>query len=194
MASTGIPLKDVLRFQVQQAYGQGIYPPEEIDEEISLREKLMEAIQNKAEIEQAKQDYAQHYRSMITSLPESQQAGLGNIDTLVKRQADQLTAAYSSPQMQSLLFYDPALDIEQLDIPVLVLFGGKDTQVTESLNRKPLEEAMNQTAANVEIKTFPSANHLFQKATTGSVLEYQLLDKEFVAGFTEYISKWINEN
>ncbi|MDR9415986.1 MAG: alpha/beta fold hydrolase [Gracilimonas sp.] len=194
MASTGVPLKDVLRFQVKEAFGSGIYPEAQVEKEINLRESLMEAIRHNGHIETTKENYASHYKKMLNTLSVSQRANLGNIDSLAQEQASQLEQAYSSPQMQSLLFYDPKIDLEQLEIPVLVLFGGKDTQVTETLNRQPIKRALERSESRYEIELFSNANHLFQKANTGQVIEYQTLEKKFISGFTDTLSTWILEN
>jgi hypothetical protein len=37
----------------------------------------------------------------------------------------------------------------------------------------------------------PEANHLFQRAKTGSMTEYATLDKAFVDGLTMEIGSWI---
>jgi hypothetical protein len=126
----------------------------------------MEAIRHHRHIKTAKENYASHYKKMLNTLSVSQRANLGNIDSLAQEQASQLEQAYSSPQMQSLLFYDPTIDLEQLEIPVLVLFGGKDTQVTETLNRQPIKRALERSESRYEIELFSNANHLFQKANT----------------------------
>lgn len=194
MASTGVSLKEVLHFQVEQAYGEGVHSEQAVEKEIRLREELMVAIRDNGDVETAKQNYVEQYRGMIESLPESQKAGIRDINTFVNQQVDQLVAVYGSPQVKSLLFYDPAKDLAELDIPVLVLFGGKDTQVTEELNRKPIERALEKAEVSHEVELFPDANHLFQRAETGQVAEYALLEKEFADGFLKKITEWIKEN
>jgi pimeloyl-ACP methyl ester carboxylesterase len=194
MASTGVSLKEVLRSQVKQAYGEGVHPDHAVEKEITLREELMVAIRDDENVEIARQNYMDQYRSMIESLPESQKAGIPDIDAFVNQQVDQLVAVYGSPQVKSLLFYDPAEDLKELDIPVLVLFGGKDTQVTEELNRKPIESALEKAGVSYEVEVFPNANHLFQQAESGQVSEYALLEKEFVDGFLGKITEWIKDN
>lgn len=191
MASPGIPLKEVLRFQVRQAYGENIHPAEEVEKETAARERLMEALRADSAVEEAKQAYIRHYRGMLDNLPEQQKQRIGDLDVFARRQADQLVAAFDSPQMQSLLFHDPATDFRKIDKPVLVLFGGKDTQVTEGLNKEPIRNALEQSGAPYQIMTFPDANHLFQRAETGSVAEYATLEKEFTDGFLQKISDWI---
>ncbi|MDR9418270.1 alpha/beta fold hydrolase [Gracilimonas sp.] len=194
MASTGVSLKEILSFQVEQAYGEEIHSEEDVEKEISLREELMMAIRDDGDIEAAKQNYVDHYYSMIEALPASQKAGIADIDAFVNRQADQLAAVYGSPQTKSLLFYDPKDDLRELDIPVLVLFGGKDTQVTIEQNSAPIEKALTEADTEFEVEAFPEANHLFQKAESGQVAEYSMLEKEFVDGFLDSIAGWVSKN
>lgn len=194
MASTGLPLKDILRFQVKQGFGEGIHDEEDVEKEIDLREELMAAIRDDSGVEEAKQAYMNHYKSILEKLPEERKTGIPDVDTFVQQQVQQLVAYYGAPQTKSLLFYDPANDLAELDLPVLVLFGEKDTQVTEELNRAPIENALNSAGVSYEVKVVEEANHLFQKANTGMVSEYALLEKEFVNGFLEIISGWVAGN
>ena len=191
MASTGVPLKDILRFQVKQGFGEGIHDEGDVEKEISLREEMMVAIRDGEDMEEAKQKYLEHYKSMLEKLPEEQKSGLPDIDTFVQQQVQQLAGYYSTRQTQSLLFYDPAKDLAELDIPVLVLFGGKDTQVTEEMNRAPIENALEEAGTEYQVDVLPEANHLFQDANSGQVSEYAMLDKAFVDEFLETISEWI---
>lgn len=87
---------------------------------------------------------------------------------------------------------DPAKDIEKLDVPVLVLFGGKDTQVPAIMNETFFRQAaLRGGYKDYEIATFPEANHLFQKADTGLLDEYAILEKKFVDGFLEKIGEFL---
>ena len=96
--------------------------------------------------------------------------------------------------MKFYLEYDPTREIAGSDHPILALFGGKDTQVPAGANIQVLEELrQNHNGKNIEMITFGDANHLFQKAETGSPWEYGQLDKEFVGGFREKIAGWIRE-
>lgn len=113
---------------------------------------------------------------------------------MVNNQTDQLAQIYSSPQVKSLLFYVPTDDIEKINVPTLVLFGGKDTQVTITQNQAKTRKALEISGTEFEIKIFDDANHLFQKANTGLANEYPQLDKKFVDGFLDHIIKWMTAN
>lgn len=190
MASTGVSLKEVVRFQVQQSFSQAGIDSALIEEEISAREDLMQAIADNNGIDEAKEKYRQQFKAVQLS------AGIDSTQAsaVAQRQAAQLRAAFSAPQTQSLLFYDPVNDLKKLDIPVLVLFGGKDTQVTVEMNREPIKKALESGNVKHQTEIFTAANHLFQKAKPGQVQEYGSLASKFIDGFTSTIADWIKKS
>jgi pimeloyl-ACP methyl ester carboxylesterase len=187
MASTGVPLKEVLRFQVKQAFAGSDIDSALIEQEVAAREQLMQAIREQKNIPQAKETYQQRIKTIqLAAGADSTQAS-----SMAKQQAEQLTTNFSSPQMQSLLFYNPVEDLAKLDTAVLVLFGGKDTQVPVEINKEPIKKALETADVDYKIEVFESANHLFQEANTGSVQEYSSLKEQFIDEFTSTISNWI---
>jgi dipeptidyl aminopeptidase/acylaminoacyl peptidase len=73
-----------------------------------------------------------------------------------------------------------------------MIFGELDLQVPTDLNKGAMVEALKRGGnKDYTLKIFPSANHLFQNAQTGSPTEYGNLDKKFVPGFLEFMSNWI---
>jgi pimeloyl-ACP methyl ester carboxylesterase len=130
-------------------------------------------------------------RKQIAALPAEQREALGDPEVFLQKQAEM-----SMPAMQGwmrwFLTHNPADDWQQIDAPVLALFGGLDTQVDLEQNRPAMEEALS-TAGNddVTVRVFDDANHLFQQAITGSPQEYATLPAQFVAGFLDTIGEWI---
>ena len=101
-------------------------------------------------------------------------------------------AQFQDPWFQFFLGHDPVEDWEQITVPVLALFGGLDMQVSAEQNAPPLEMALNR-AGNEDstVEVFPQANHFFQPAITGSVLEYGTLPQNFVQDLLPTISDWL---
>lgn len=97
----------------------------------------------------------------------------------------------TTPWLQFFLSYNPQPALENLDMPVLAVFGGKDLQVTEQQNRPFIDTLIEQGKDNFQIKTYPEANHLFQKAETGNPAEYESLKKAFVNGFANDLAMWV---
>ena len=98
-----------------------------------------------------------------------------------------------SPAYFSFLDYEPTQNLCQLNIPVLVLLGGKDTQVTVEVNKRPIKKALEVAKVPYKLQVFKNANHPFQKAKTGQAEEYNSLPNEFVEGFSSTISQWLKE-
>jgi dienelactone hydrolase len=98
------------------------------------------------------------------------------------------------PWMEFFLQYDPAAPLASADYPILAVFGGKDTQVPAEPNLEELKKIMqNNPGHKIDTLVFDDANHLFQKADSGSPGEYSKLEKAFVEGFTEQVAEWMLE-
>jgi fermentation-respiration switch protein FrsA (DUF1100 family) len=115
------------------------------------------------------------------------------LDAAVKETVNQ-----NMKSMQGWFYYflshDPADDWEQVNVPVLALFGEKDTQVSPGQNRAPLEAALVRAGnQDVTVIVLPATNHLFQKAGTGGAAEYTNLPMEFTPGLLNTITNWILE-
>lgn len=198
MASTSISMKEVLAYQVRQAYEPTLdqYPDviteEDIETEINLREDIMTAIRDQDTTGQATEAYAGFYEDLLTRINKAAGRPEGDVESAVERQIIGLKAAYDSPQMQSMLFYDPAEDLSKLGVPVLLIYSGKDTQVPVEYHREEAEGALESADVNYQTVVIPDANHLFQSAETGEVSEYATLDPEFDEDFIEALSKWLN--
>lgn len=191
MGSTAPSLSEILRYQVEFAYSETPVERSLIDAEMDARDNLMKAIAFDGDVSEAKKSYSTAYYKLLNNLPDAQKNSIPDMDALVANQTNQLTQVYNSPQMKSLLFYEPTEDLQKIKIPTLVLYGGKDTQVTIKQNQERTRKALDKTGSKYEVKIFNEANHLFQKANTGLASEYPQLDKNFVAGFLDYISDWI---
>ncbi len=126
------------------------------------------------------------------SLPEDQQEQMGGAEAAAQQAASQQVAAFSSDWFKFYLSYDPAVDWAQTEIPVLVIFGGLDTQVDADLTAPAVEAAL-QAAGNTDytIVTLPEANHLMQEAVTGDVSEYGTLKQEFAPDFLTTLTDWV---
>lgn len=105
---------------------------------------------------------------------------------LVQQEMDQAASVW----FRFFLTHDPALDWAQVRVPVLGLFGDLDVQVDVDQNMPALEAALADNP-DVTLISFPTANHLFQDAVTGSLDEYGELPPEFVPDFLPTISEWI---
>lgn len=92
------------------------------------------------------------------------------------------------PWMEYFLKSDPALDMRNLRIPSLIIYGEKDTQVPPSLNVEPARE----NTPNAKVKCYPDLNHMMQHAKTGALQEYkeieETISKEVLSDIVEFIN------
>jgi pimeloyl-ACP methyl ester carboxylesterase len=131
-------------------------------------------------------------RESIAALPPAQQAAITDVESFVKTRADQQVLGVRLPWFRFFLDFDPRTVLSKVSVPVLALFGEKDLQVPPDQSVEPMREAFAAApTTDVTIEVLPGANHLFQAATTGSPNEYALLKMEFVPGFLDQITAWI---
>ncbi|MDT8428721.1 MAG: alpha/beta fold hydrolase [Pseudomonadales bacterium] len=191
MASTGVNQRRVLRHQAETSYAGLGLPQALIEEEASAREQLMFAISDEGDVAAAEAAYAQVYLKLLSHLPAGQKQNITDKATAAVQQAAQLRASYATAQMQSFLYHDPGTDLAGLAIPVLLLFGDKDTLVDPALHAPVLEEVLADSRAEYRSIVIPDANHLFQVAETGQVSEYPALEKAFSPALTEALHNWL---
>ena len=77
------------------------------------------------------------------------------------------------PWLRYFINYNPAADLAKIKIPVLMIYGEKDTQVAPELNVPGLENM----PANITVRTFTGLNHMMQHCETGKVQEYRDIEE-----------------
>ena len=137
---------------------------------------------------------SEYYGKVWDELTPEEQVVAGERDTFVRLQAESVLPTYESDWFRSFLGYDPVNDWEQVTVPVLGIFGGKDVQVIAKSNEDALAKAL-AVAGNDDVTTLtiPDANHLFQEADTGAFVEYLQLEPEFIDGFVDTVVDWVVE-
>lgn len=130
--------------------------------------------------------------AQIAALPDDQKAALGDLDAYTQQMVAAQLAGMQSPWYQFFLAHDPGEDWAKINVPVLGLFGGNDAQVDADQNTAALKTALEQAGnQDVTITVIPTANHLFQDATTGSVEEYAQLEPRLMPEFLAAVSDWL---
>jgi uncharacterized protein len=194
MAGTGVPGSEVLLEQSRLSLVASGLPEAEIAPRVDLQERTIAAAVTGDGWDTVKTELVELFKAGAESLPAAQRRELGNLDRWAEQQVQTQMDAMMSPWMQFFLKHDPAPVLAEVDVPVLAIFGGKDTQVSAEQNRSAVIAAL-EKGGNTDVTTevFPDANHLFQSAQTGGSQEYGTLKPEFVPGFLETITSWIQE-
>jgi pimeloyl-ACP methyl ester carboxylesterase len=194
MGAPSVPLIEVVTYQVRQDYEHTDLPKNLIEADVSAHNKLMRAIEDDKNIDDAYQLFRQTIETILYKMSSVHDVDSVKIKQQAIAKADEFKIIYGLPSLTSFLYYDPSKDYEQLKVPVLALFGGLDFQVPIFQNKDRMENALLKSGADYHFTTFDNANHFFQKAVTGEREEYSKLEKKFVEGFLNEISFWILEN
>ena len=75
-------------------------------------------------------------------------------------------------------------------LPVLALFGAKDTQVSAAVNQPAIARAL-EGHKDVTIRTLPHLNHLFQTAKTGMLDEYAQSEETMAPSALDVLADWV---
>ncbi len=194
MAGTAVNGREVLLEQIALIARADGASGAEVAETLASQKRsyeLMGKPEGEKEIEKMMADQA---RKELERMPPEKRQAVVDPEAYVKNVVAAQMIAFRSPWFRYFMDYDPASVLETVKCPVLALFGEKDTQVSPKQNLPVMEKAFQKGGnGDVTLKVIPEANHLFQKAITGSPSEYAALEKAFVPGFLDTISSWILE-
>ena len=109
------------------------------------------------------------------------------IELTVKQGLAQVT----SPWMRTFIALDPAPAIRHISVPMLILFGERDVQVSPARNLPPYQDGILACPLKPVIVIVPKANHLFQPARTGMPDEYAAIKVEIDPEVLKKISDWV---
>ncbi len=98
-----------------------------------------------------------------------------------------------TPEIYSIIRFNPAQYLPAVVCPILALNGSKDVQV---LPQENLNAIRTLTSGNkrVTIKELPGLNHLFQEADSGMPNEYGKITQTFSPVAMNYILEWLKNN
>jgi pimeloyl-ACP methyl ester carboxylesterase len=183
LAGTGVPGDEVLRHQMSRiARASGM-------DEGKLRTILDEQDKLLSLVEAGADDKA--VREQLRKLL-SAQLGEAASGSMLEDGVNQAMLQMGSPWFRFFLQYDPRAALRNVRVPVLVLNGELDLQVDPAQNvpeiRKALEEAGNK---EYTVTVLPGLNHLFQKAGTGSPLEYDAIEETMNPAALDAVREWI---
>lgn len=163
------------------------FTEEQISHQFDFQQQVLSIIKNEPDLEKAEKLLKEIIAKLLANLPkEEQQANVDIIEAQMKR--------CNSRWFRYYLTYDPTTSLKHLKIPVLVINGELDSQVSPKQNlpiiAKSLEEAGNRYYRIIE---FPKLNHFFQTCETGSILEYGIIEETIAPVVLDTLSNWILE-
>lgn len=160
---------------------------EQISHQLDFQQQVLSVIKNESDLEKAEKLLRELIAKQVAYLPKEEQ------QTSAEAMEDQMKRC-NSRWFRYYLNYDPIISLKHLKIPVLVINGELDSQVSPKQNlpviAKILKEAGNR---NYRIIEFPKLNHFFQTCETGSILEYGKIEETIAPEVLDTLSGWILE-
>jgi len=189
LAGPGIPGDKLLLLQSQLIGKVNGANDKELKKSRKLNKKIYAFIKNENDTSIVNQKVYDMLAAEFDNQKDTNKLSEKQLKTQINRQINILT----SPWFRFFLSYNPAKTLENLNCPVLALFGKKDLQVPAEINEKAVKKALSE-AKNTDFKTviLPNLNHLFQECKTGSPTEYTNIEQTFSPIALKEISDWIN--
>ena len=109
-------------------------------------------------------------------------------------QADLTARTMTTRWFRFFLTYDPRPALRKVTVPVLVLNGDLDRQVSPEQNLPEIEKALKEAGnKDVTVQLLHGLNHLIQNAHTGSPSEYATIEETFDETTLRTIVDWIHQ-
>jgi alpha/beta superfamily hydrolase len=185
LASTGISGTEL---SVMQSKTLRQFPvKDEIAYEKNTRKAIAIVTSNKSDLE-IKNELTTHYNAFIKPILRSLNVPEEKINLFIESQLKTSLKPWSRYFLQ----YNPADEIEKLQMPVLSLNGSKDTQVNAKINQEGIRNALIKGGnKDYEIIELENLNHFFQECETGNMDEYRKIEQTFSPTALREISNWI---
>lgn len=98
-----------------------------------------------------------------------------------------------TPEIVSLMQYDPSDDLTKVECPVWAVYGEKGMQVIPERNIQAIK-AHTKDNPRVTARIYPELNHLFLPARTGHPTEYPMLKGNFSPQVLQDMAEWLKDN
>ncbi|WP_439132325.1 alpha/beta hydrolase family protein [Polaribacter sp.] len=158
--------------------------------EENARKAIAIVTSDKSESE-IKTELIAHYDNFLRPILSDLNVPEKNINAFISNQVNTSIKPWSRYFLQ----YNPADEIEKLQIPVLSLNGSKDTQVNAKINQNGIRQALIKGGnKDYKILELENLNHFFQECDTGKMDEYRKIEQTFSPIALKEISSWVLEH
>ena len=185
MAGPGVPGAELLLKQNERIFdGMGIVG-ERKETLLTLLDRLFTTLTSDMTEDEMRQQVDEIVRKQfeINGIPPVQQD-----ETQVQAAVEQVL----NPWMRYFLAFDPRPALETTRVPVLALNGELDVQVDAEQNLTAIDAALEKgDNHNVTVHRLPKHNHLFQRAKTGLINEYAVIEETISPEVLDLIRDWV---
>jgi dienelactone hydrolase len=189
LAGTALPGSELVPLQLAADLGAKGVPEETVQQIVEVQRKVGAAI--------VKGDPPELHEALKAAILGN--FALGGQPAPAAPELDKMVEAKlkesQNPWTVSYFKTDPRRAWRQVRAPVLVVIGGKDTQVPAKENLAAVTAALRQAKdRDVTAHEVPGVNHLFQHANKGVVGEYGAIEETFDPATLDEIVKWVADH
>ncbi len=185
MAGPGVPGAELLRKQNERILDAMGTAAERKQVLLTLFDQLSATLTSDMAEEERRRQVEEIVRKQfeINGVPSAQQDE-AQIRTVVEQGL--------SPWMRYFFTFDPRPTLEAIRIPVLALNGELDVQVDAEQNLTAISMSLGKGGnQDVTIHRLPKHNHLFQRAQTGLVNEYAIIEETISPEVLNLVRDWV---
>lgn len=185
MAGPGIRGDQLLLLQSELIYKNAKVPANALKTDQETKKKAFAVILSESDTAKIRTKIKKIY----SKVDESDLLQLG----MKKSQIDLVVKQYTTPELLSIIRFDPCPVLKKVKCPVLALDGDKDMQVPSKQNLKAVQTCLAEGGnTNVTIKELWYLNHLFQSATTGAISEYYEIEETVSPVALDAMGEWLS--
>jgi pimeloyl-ACP methyl ester carboxylesterase len=161
---------------------------EQIDHERRMNEAVFAILKSPLDRAAAGAAIRPIFAEFLRSWPDQPTLSSAEVEEHVERMAGIVLAR----AFRSSLTCDFSAYLRQVHCPVLAMYGELDLQVPPGPNLPRLREALEVAGnTNVAFEVFPGVNHLFQRAKSGALSEYEEIEETIAPVVLNRITDWI---
>lgn len=163
-----------------------------VQQNLAFQSKVYDAIREDSGWAEIESELADRLESQIKELPLEHQNALGDMSEFIESQVDRQLETAKTRWFKSWVEINPHNVFSGVEVPMLAVFGEKDTQVLPTSNRVKADSLAKSEDLPLRSMVISGANHLFQEANTGMPMEYGLLEQEFADEFMILIDQFLD--
>jgi pimeloyl-ACP methyl ester carboxylesterase len=187
LAPPVVPIPELMLRQTKDISRSSGSPQELVNQQVSINRKFYDLITQSKNSDDA--------LSKIPGLVDEIMGVYGLPKEILEQQANSLSSTFEksiNPWFYNFIKTNPEEYISKITVPTFAAFGGKDLQVNAAQNGNRLIELFQTNPELLQLQVYAELNHLFQKAETGAVFEYETIEETFNVSVLQDIVAFIN--
>ncbi|MBK7706959.1 MAG: alpha/beta hydrolase [Acidobacteria bacterium] len=187
LAGPSVPIEWLLHEQARTISAEAGATAVQIEHERRMNERVFALARSLSDQAAVQMELEGVIRAYLRSWPDAAELD----EATVGDNARIMAGVVNAPAFRSLLRQEPAIILGRFGGPLLAVYGGKDTQVPGVANADAFREITTGYRC-ASVMLFPDHNHLFQRAGTGAISEYESLPPGPDAAVLRAVADWLS--